>query len=128
MAKMGHLYYYRVKEIAKIVDGDTADFRIDLGFDLSIKIRVRLAGINSWESRTRNKSEKAKGLLAKSRLKEICEEHFEKGTLKISTTEKGKYGRYLGVIWAKGKSVNEQLVREGHAHHYDGGKRKSFSE
>ena len=128
MAKMGHLYYYRVKEIAKIVDGDTADFRIDLGFDLSIKIRVRLAGINSWESRTRNKSEKAKGLLAKSRPKEICEEHFEKGTLKISTTEKGKYGRYLGVIWAKGKSVNEQLVRDGHAHHYDGGKRKKFSE
>jgi endonuclease YncB( thermonuclease family) len=123
---MGHLYYYQVKEIVKIVDGDTADFRIDLGFDLSIKVRVRLAGINSWESRTRNKEEKVKGLAAKARLKEICEEHFAKGTLKISTTEKGKYGRYLGVIWAKGKSVNEQLVSEGHAHHYDGGKRKKY--
>tara|TARA_R110000751_G_scaffold4594_2_gene22299 strand:- start:726 stop:1112 length:387 start_codon:yes stop_codon:yes gene_type:complete len=128
MAKMGHLYYYKVKEIVKIVDGDTVDFRIDLGFDLSVKIRVRLAKINAWESRTRNLEEKAKGLQSKARLKEICEEHFEKGTLKVSTTEKGKYGRYLGVIWAKGKSVNDQLVKEGHAHHYDGGKRRKYGE
>ena len=125
---MGHLYYYRVKEIAKIVDGDTADFRIDLGFDLSIKIRVRLVGINAWESRTRNLAEKKLGIASKARLKEICEEAMENKTLKISTTEKGKYGRYLGVIYANGKSVNDQLVKEGHAHHYDGGKRKSFSE
>ena len=120
------IFYYGEKEIVKIVDGDTADFRIDLGFDLSIKIRVRLAGINSWESRTRNKEEKVKGLAAKARLKEICEEHFEKGTLKISTTEKGKYGRYLGVVYGGGKSINDQLVKEGHAHEYDGGKRKKY--
>jgi len=128
MAKMGHLYYYKVKEIVKIVDGDTVDFRIDLGFDLSIKIRVRLSKINAWESRTRNLKEKKLGLAAKARLKEICEEAMEKKTLKISTTEKGKYGRYLGVIWAKGKSVNDQLVEEGHAHYYDGGKRKKYGE
>ena len=123
---MGHLYYYRVKEIAKIVVGDTADFRIDLGFDLSIKIRVRLVGINAWESRTRNLAEKKLGIASKARLKEICEEAMENKTLKISTTEKGKYGRYLGVIYANGKSVNDQLVKEGHAHHYDGGKRLSL--
>tara|TARA_B100000214_G_C23927680_1_gene609179 strand:+ start:487 stop:873 length:387 start_codon:yes stop_codon:yes gene_type:complete len=128
MAKMGHLYYYQVKEIIKIVDGDTVDLRIDLGFDLSIKIRVRLAQINAWESRTRNLEEKKKGLAAKARLKEICEGHFEKGTLKISTTEKGKYGRYLGVLWGKGKSINDQLVTEGHAHFYGGGKRKKYGE
>jgi len=128
MAKMGHLYLYQVAEIIKIVDGDTVDFRIDLGFDMSVKIRVRLAQINAWESRTRNLEEKKKGLAAKARLKEICEEHFANGTLKVSTTQKGKYGRYLGVIWAKGKSVNDQLVSENHAHFYDGGKRKKFDE
>ena len=127
MAEMGQLYFYGVKEIVKIVDGDTVDFRIDLGFDLSIKIRVRLVGINAWESRTRNLKEKKLGLAAKARLKEICEEAMEKETLKISTTEKGKYGRYLGVIYANGKSVNDQLVKEGHAHYYSGGKRKAFS-
>jgi len=73
-------------------------------------------------------AEKKLGLASKARLKEICEEAMEKKTLKISTTEKGKYGRYLGVIYANGRSVNDQLVKEGHAHHYDGGKRKSFSE
>mgnify|MGYP003154192580 FL=1 len=128
MAKMGHLYYYQVKEIIKIVDGDTVDLRIDLGFDLSIKIRVRLAQINAWESRTRNLEEKKKGLAAEARLKEICEGHFKEGKLKISTTEKGKYGRYLGVLWGKGKSINDQLVTEGHAHFYGGGKRKKYGE
>ena len=126
--KMGQLYFYGVKEIVKIVDGDTVDFRIDLGFDLSIKIRVRLVGINAWESRTRNLAEKKLGLASKARLKEICEEAMEKKTLKISTTEKGKYGRYLGVIYANGRSVNDQLVKEGHAHHYDGGKRKKYDD
>ena len=52
---------------------------------------------------------------------------MEKKTLKVSTTEKGKYGRYLGVIYANGKPVNDQLVKEGHAHHYTGGKRKTFA-
>ena len=62
MPKMSHLYYYKVKEIIKIVDGDTVDLGIDLGFDLTVKIRVRMAGINAWESRTRNLAEKKKGL------------------------------------------------------------------
>lgn len=58
MPKMSHLYYYKVKEIVKIVDGDTVDFRVDCGFELSIKIRLRLSKINAWESRTRNLKEK----------------------------------------------------------------------
>lgn len=128
MAKMGHLYYYKVKEIVKIVDGDTVDFRVDCGFELSIKIRLRLSKINAWESRTLNLKEKKLGLAAKARLKEICEEAMEQKTLKISTTKKEKYGRYLGVIWANGKSVNDQLVKEGHAHVYGGGARKKFGE
>jgi len=126
MPKMKHLYYYKVKEIIKIVDGDTVDVGIDLGFDLTVKIRVRLSGINAWESRTRNKEEKVKGIASKARLKEMCEAAFEKETLKISTKEKGKYGRYLGVFYAGGKSINDAMVKEGHAHFYDGGKRKKF--
>ena len=126
MPKMKHLYYYKVKEIIKIVDGDTVDLGIDLGFDLTVKIRVRMSGINAWKSRTRNLEEKKKGLAAKVRLTEMCEESLGKGNLKISTKEKGKYGRYLGVLYAGGKSINDAMVNEGHAHYYDGGKRKKF--
>lgn len=126
MAKMKHLYFYKVKEVIKIVDGDTVDLGIDLGFDLTVKIRMRLAGIDAWESRTRDLEEKKKGLAAKIRLKEMCEAAFEKGTLKIITKEKEKYGRYLGVLYARGRSLNDALVKEGHAHFYDGGKRKKF--
>ena len=56
MAKMAQLHFYGVKEVVKIVDGDTVDLLIDLGFDLSIKIRVRMSGINAWESRTRKRN------------------------------------------------------------------------
>lgn len=120
------IFYYGVKEIVKVVDGDTIDVSIDLGFDLSIKIRIRMSGINAWESRTRNLEEKKRGLAAKARLKELCEEALEKGTLRVMTTEKGKYGRYLAVVYGGGKSINDQLVKEGHAHEYHGGKRKKY--
>jgi micrococcal nuclease len=126
MAKMAQLHFYGVKEVVKIVDGDTVDLLIDLGFDLSIKIRVRMSGINAWESRTRNRDEKKRGLAAKDRLRELCEQAMEKKSLKILTTEKGKYGRYLGVLYGNGKNINDLLVSEGHAHHYDGGKRKKY--
>ncbi len=120
-----NLYQYKVS-VSRVVDGDTVDLGIDLGFELTVKIRVRMSGINAWESRTRNKEEKKKGLAAKVRLTEMCEESLGKGTLKISTKEKGKYGRYLGVLYAGGKSINDAMVNEGHAHYYDGGKRKKF--
>ena len=83
MAKMAQLHFYGVKEVVKIVDGDTVDLLIDLGFDLSIKIRVRMSGINAWESRTRNLKEKKLGLAAKDRLRELCEQAMEKKSLKI---------------------------------------------
>tara|TARA_R110000787_G_scaffold136884_1_gene249512 strand:- start:78 stop:461 length:384 start_codon:yes stop_codon:yes gene_type:complete len=126
MAKMELIYYYKVKEITKIVDGDTVDLLVDVGFDLSLEIRVRLRGINAWESRTRNLAEKKKGLAAKARLKEMCQTAFDKGTLTIKTTEKGKYGRYIGILYAGYRSLNDAMVKEGHAHLYDGGKRKKF--
>ena len=126
MARMELLYYYKVKDIVKIVDGDTVDLNVDVGFNISIKIRVRLSGINAWESRTRNLAEKKKGLAAKARLKEMCEASFAKGTLKVCTKEKGKYGRYLGVLYAGYRSLNDALVKEGHAYAYDGGARKKF--
>ena len=126
MAKMAQLHFYGVKEVVKIVDGDTVDLLIDLGFDLSIKIRVRMSGINAWESRTRNLKEKKLGLAAMDRLRELCEQAMEKESLKILSTKKEKYGRYLGVLYGNGKNINDLLVSEGHAHHYDGGKRKKY--
>ena len=126
MAKMAQLHFYGVKEVVKIVDGDTVDLLIDLGFDLSIKIRVRMSGINAWESRTRNLKEKKLGLAAKDRLRELCEQAMEKESLKILSTKKEKYGRYLGVLYGNGKNINDLLVSEGHAHLYDGGKRKKY--
>ena len=95
MPKMSHLYYYKVKEIVKIVDGDTVDFRVDCGFELSIKIRLRLSKINAWESRTRNLKEKKLGLAAKARLKEICEEAMEQKSAEDINNKEGKIREIL---------------------------------
>jgi micrococcal nuclease len=112
------MYEYKVKEVIKVVDGDTVDVVIDLGFYLSIKKRVRLLGINAPESRTRDLSEKKKGLEAKARLKEMCE-----SDLVLQCHGLGKYGRVLGEFFVDGKSLNKLLVAEGHAVEYFGGKR-----
>lgn len=111
-------YYARVSEV---IDGDTVDVEVDLGFSIVHKIRIRLNGINTPETRTRNKEEKARGLAAKNRLKELVE-----GKIVLIKTEKAeleKYGRYLGVLFVEGVNVNQQLITEGHAVSYDGGKR-----
>lgn len=126
MAKMPQLHFYKVKEVIKIVDGDTVDLLIDLGFETYRKTRVRMSGINAWESRTKNLKEKELGLAAKDRLRELCEQAMEKESLKILSTKKEKYGRYLGVLYGNGKNINDLLVSEGHAHLYDGGKRKKY--
>ncbi len=126
MAKMAQLHFYKVKEVIKIVDGDTVDLLIDLGFETYRKTRVRMSGINAWESRTKNLKEKELGLAAKDRLRELCEQAMEKESLKILSTKKEKYGRYLGVLYGNGKNINDLLVSEGHAHLYDGGKRKKY--
>lgn len=106
----------------RVVDGDTIDVVLDLGFDVKLhKQRVRLAGIDTPESRTRNLEEKALGLKAKDRLIEICEDSF-----KIQSLGKGKYGRILGIPYTDdGKSVCQMLIDEGHAVEYWGGTKKA---
>ena len=123
------MYNYNATCI-KVVDGDTIDAEIDLGFDVKIKKRIRLAGINAPESRTRDLEEKARGLAAKDRVKAILAEN---PSFTLESTEIGKYGRVLGKIHinildgCEGLTqicLNDQLVKEKHAVEYWGGKRK----
>jgi len=123
------MYEYKIKTINHIVDGDTFDCTLDLGFNISHKIRVRMYGINTPESRTRDLEEKAKGLASKKRLIELLEQH--EGDLILQTNKKGKYGRYLGTVFAdqnagdgqEQTNINRQLIEEGFAVEYFGGKR-----
>ncbi len=125
---------YEYKEIVdKVVDGDTIDCTIDLGFKTWKKIRVRMAGINTPESRTRDLEEKKLGLAAKDRLVEILECNNNKCVLKVSGV--GKFGRAIATVLVDSISplngsdgitlinVNQQLIKEGHAVEYHGGKR-----
>ena len=122
------MYIYKAKLI-RVVDGDTCDAQIDLGFDVSVKKRIRFAGINAPESRTRDLKEKAKGLAAKDRVKAVLAEN---PSFTLESTEIGKYGRVLGKIYVTkidGSEsltqicLNDQLIKEGHAVEYHGGKR-----
>ena len=112
--------------LIRVLDGDTIDCYIDLGFVLKIKKRIRYMGIDTWESRTRDKEEKVKGLAAKARNKEL----LEAGTFKIISHGTGKFGRVLGEVFVETEngleSVNQILINEGHAYEYDGGKKKKF--
>ena len=125
-------YIYRGK-LERVVDGDTIDALIDVGFDIWIKKRIRYSGIDTWESRTRNLAEKAKGLEAKARNKELLLEVSSKsGYFSLKSHGVGKYGRVLGEIFiedAEGKqyNINETLISEGHAYIYEGGKKKMFT-
>ncbi len=129
--------------LVKVLDGDTIDCYIDLGFDLKIKKRIRYMGIDTWESRTRDLDEKKKGLAAKARNKEL----LEAGVFKIVSYGTGKFGRVLGrnlCITRCSKvmikisenvdkssdglvSINDILINEGHAYEYDGGKKKNVN-
>ena len=104
----------------RVIDGDTIDVHIDLGFDVWLnKQRVRLAGIDTPESRTRNLAEKALGLAAKERLIELCN-----GTLTLVSHGTGKYGRILGTPYTgEGKDMCQTLIEEGHAVEYLGGQK-----
>ena len=125
-------YIYRGK-LERVVDGDTIDALIDVGFDIWIKKRIRYSGIDTWESRTGDLAEKAKGLEAKARNKELLMEISSKsGYFRLKSHGVGKYGRVLGEIFiedAEGKqwNINETLISEGHAYVYDGGKKKVFT-
>ena len=122
-------YIYRGK-LERVVDGDTIDALIDVGFDIWIKKRIRYSGIDTWESRTRNLEEKKLGLAAKARNKELLEEISSKsGYFRLKSHGVGKYGRVLGEIFiedSEGKqyNINETLISEGHAYVYDAGKKK----
>tara|TARA_Y100001972_G_C7506968_1_gene256351 strand:- start:25 stop:369 length:345 start_codon:yes stop_codon:yes gene_type:complete len=114
------MFYYKV-EVLRIVDGDTVDVRIDLGFNVWHKCRVRLMGINAPESRTRDKEEKKRGLAAKQWLIDTLEE--AESDIEMQSHGVGKYGRVLGELFTKDGNINKIMVREGHAVKYDGGKR-----
>ena len=139
-------YIYRAK-LDRVVDGDTIDAMIDVGFDIWVKKRIRYMGIDTWESRTRDLDEKKKGLAAKARNKEL----LEAGRFKLKSFGTGKFGRVLGEIFVSPEyvgehiteciantdsgidlsvdgwvSVNDILIEEGHAYDYHGGKKKDF--
>ena len=118
------MYTYKAR-LDRVVDGDTIDANIDLGFDITIHKRIRLTGIDTPESRTRDLEEKARGLAAKARLIEL----LEKGDLVVESTEVGKFGRVLGTLHVYSEesgsiNINDTLVKEGHAVEYYGGKKK----
>ena len=150
MAKQVYKHGYSCK-LVKVVDGDTCDALIDLGFDVWIKSRIRFYGVDTWESRTRDLEEKAKGLAAKAYVKDLLE-NSDEGKFSIISHGRGKYGRVLGEIFVSpefvGESINESinnpdsnidlssdgwvsvndiLIEEGHAYDYHGGKKKDFN-
>ena len=128
-------YNFRVVKINKVVDGDTIDVTIDLGFDLYKKERVRIAGVDTPEKRTRDLEEKALGLDATYWMKDKLTETIKGDEELIIRTElkggTGKYGRLLGWLYVGEDdiSLNEKMITEGYAWAYDGGtKQKNFEE
>ena len=122
------MYTYKISPL-KVVDGDTIDAEIDLGFDIKVKKRIIFMGINAPESRTRDLEEKAKGLAAKDRVKQLLDGC---NNITLKSHGVGKFGRCLGeimldVVDGQEKltivSLNELLINEGHATEYHGGKR-----
>ena len=126
------MYEYKISNI-RIVDGDTIDADIDLGFGLMMRERIRLFGINTPETRTRDKEEKKKGLAAKKRLEELLEKSESDITVQTQFDSRGKFGRILGTLYSYIKhpgddfferkssvkvDINHQLISEGHAEIY----------
>ena len=116
------MYEYFVKDVTNVVDGDTIDVVIDLGFDIMFASRVRLAGIDTPESRTKDKAEKVLGLESKEYLKK----HLKDAKSVIIKTEKmdssEKYGRILGWVYVNGDTVslNDKMINDGYAWGYLG--------
>ena len=128
-------YNFRVIKINRVLDGDTIDVTIDLGFDLFKKERVRIAGVDTPEKRTRNLEEKALGIDATEWLKARLNDTIKGDDELLIRTELvggvGKYGRLLGWLYIgeSSISINEQMITEGYAWEYDGGKKqKDFEE
>ena len=125
-------YIYRAK-LDRVVDGDTVDALIDVGFDIWFKKRIRFMGLDTWESRTRDLEEKKLGKLAKERTRQLLEDVSSKsGYFRLKSHGLGKYGRVLGELFIMDKdgkqwNINKTLIAEGHAYIYDGGKKKVFT-
>jgi micrococcal nuclease len=120
-----NLYHYKA-EVLSVYDGDTITVMIDQGMKHFARVKVRMIGINTPEIRTKDLEEKARGYAAKDYLKS----RIEGKTIVINTVKKGKFGRWLGVIWLYeegmeelGESLNDEMIRMGHAVAYDGGAR-----
>jgi micrococcal nuclease len=116
------MYEYRVKKLINVIDGDTIDVDIDLGFDISLLRRVRMAGIDTPESRTTDKAEKVLGLESKEYLKKIMKDS-KSIVIKTELPDSSeKYGRILGWVYLDGatKSINEQMIEDGYAWSYMG--------
>jgi micrococcal nuclease len=116
------MYEYSIKNVVRIVDGDTVDVEIDLGFSLTKKERIRLAGIDTPETRTRNDEEKKLGIDAKEYLTmrlDSCE------NLIVKTEKDGKYGRMLGWLFDGNKTINSDMVDLGYAWVYGGGSKSN---
>ena len=120
------MYEYNAK-VKRVVDGDTVDAYIDLGFDVSKSIRIRLKGIDTPESRTRDLVEKRYGLGAKHRMVELLENNGNEFVIKSHGV--GKYGRCLGELFDKhGRSINIMMQEEGHAIPYFGGSKEEIKQ
>jgi micrococcal nuclease len=126
MGKQVKKYGYSCR-LDRVIDGDTCDALIDLGFDTYVKKRIRFYGVDTWESRTRNLEEKKKGLAAKAYVEDLLK-NSDNGKFSIISHGVGKYGRVLGEVFVKGHdtSVNQLLMENGHAYQYHGEKKKTF--
>ena len=119
-----NLFHYR-STVTRVVDGDTIDVDLDLGFDIKYHVRIRLVGINTPESRTRDLEEKERGLAAKDFVgRWLLEQAGMNQIIQTSLDGRGKFGRVLGrVLNQEGVCLNDVLIEAGHAVVYDGGKR-----
>ena len=113
-------FSYRINKVTKVVDGDTIDVIMDMVFDIMYKSRVRLFGIDTPESRTRNLDEKKRGLLAKKYLQEALKAGNKLSIKTYKDNETGKFGRILGDVFIDGKSINAQMVKDFMAVPYTG--------
>ena len=119
-------YQYPSCSVVRVVDGDTVDLMINLGFELFTKKRVRLYGIDAPETRTRDLIEKKAGLKTKERLLQLILGHevdLDRARVDLESHDWDKYGRVLGTLWVGDLNINRQLIVEGLAREYDGGKR-----
>ena len=117
------LFHYAA-QVDRIVDGDTIDVVLDLGFDIHLRARIRFAGINAPESRTRNPVEKQAGLAAKRYVEDWIGEREHQVVIQTVLDNRGKFGRVLGrVLNSDGQCLNDEMVALGHAPPYDGGRR-----